>query len=499
MPKYNIPHLPVPDMTFVHGGQEVTRPITDHHPMLQNTAWGTIATLNLLNPGSRSPLFQTSGVRNLPKDGKIQMEAMAKYIYEMIGSGVEILVLQEVPPPKSKAFKVLIENLTALDKKHGFIDVTALKSQWLQTGKHTFGTSILYDPSKFTVTTQKPIPAIATRAAIYQLSALKDENRLIPIANIHGDHSKPEATIDFIRNFDGICLGDLSISEEGLSDLLVTDDNETALLSIKTPKLTIGSTVISMETADCILDNYSRTIYPEFIPEVARLVVKGGQNILDNFASYLNEKVPLQGIKLNTSKNLGDFSEIIITDEEIFQEYQQFTNQFETEKGLIQDEFIKKLLDLKHTIYNSKGSFSEVGLECYNSLFRVQNRFFENLSPGSSAKHINDDINEFRKFCENNVKIADKLMGHGWLYRAVEVLIKAVIGLFAGIGMILGVVIGQGVAKAEHRQGYKNTFFTWNKTKENKALDKFKDEVLGKDDEDQGLLDKDNMTPKKNI
>ena len=53
-------------------------------------------------------------------------------------------------------------------------------------------------------------------------------------------------------------------------------------------------------------------------------------------------------------------------------------------------------------------------------------------------------------------------------------LIKAVVGLFAGIGMVLGSLVGQGLAKSEHRQKFANTFFALNQTDESLALDEFK-------------------------
>ena len=97
-------------------------------------------------------------------------------------------------------------------------------------------------------------------------------------------------------------------------------------------------------------------------------------------------------------------------------------------------------------------------------------------------------MTDFRKTCADNIKIADKIMGHGWLYRAAEVLIKAVVGLFAGIGMILGSVLGQGLAKLEHREKFAQTFFTLNQNESSKALTEFKQETLGDSKENHGLL-----------
>ncbi len=84
-------------------------------------------------------------------------------------------------------------------------------------------------------------------------------------------------------------------------------------------------------------------------------------------------------------------------------------------------------------------------------------------------------------------------MGHGWLYRTAEVLIKAVVGLFAGIGMVLGSLVGQGLVKPDHRQKFVNTFFTFNQTEESQALDRFKQKMLGDENGDTGLISAQNF------
>ena len=86
-------------------------------------------------------------------------------------------------------------------------------------------------------------------------------------------------------------------------------------------------------------------------------------------------------------------------------------------------------------------------------------------------------IDDFRESCIADVEAADKILGHGWLYRSVEVLIKAVLGLFAGIGMALASFVGQGFLLSAHRQQFANTFFTFHQTDESRALDQFKKEI----------------------
>lgn len=68
-------------------------------------------------------------------------------------------------------------------------------------------------------------------------------------------------------------------------------------------------------------------------------------------------------------------------------------------------------------------------------------------------------------------------MGHGWLYRAVEVVLKAVIGLFAAIGMVIGMVANQGLLSKEHRQEYSNTFLSLHKSDSNVTFERFKENV----------------------
>ncbi|WP_131782486.1 hypothetical protein [Legionella gresilensis] len=86
MPNYHISSavskLDVRDISFHHNTAGlVTRPITDHPPIIQNTVWGAMATMNILHPGSAiAPLAQVNGVKTLPADGKEQMEQMAQYL-----------------------------------------------------------------------------------------------------------------------------------------------------------------------------------------------------------------------------------------------------------------------------------------------------------------------------------------------------------------------------------------------------------------------------------
>ncbi|STX52342.1 Uncharacterised protein [Legionella busanensis] len=83
MPNHHISptqvNLDVPEISFHHATAGlVTRPITDHPPMIQNTAWGAMATMNMLHPGSAiAPPAHVDGVDKLPADGREQMEQIA--------------------------------------------------------------------------------------------------------------------------------------------------------------------------------------------------------------------------------------------------------------------------------------------------------------------------------------------------------------------------------------------------------------------------------------
>jgi hypothetical protein len=173
------------------------------------------------------------------------------------------------------------------------------------------------------------------------------------------------------------------------------------------------------------------------------------------------------------------------------EEIQKKVSDFENKKREIQEQFIENLTKLERKInksdQNSTPSKTE-GARLHTTLLEKQEEFFKALTSNSTKKKLKDAIADFRKFCKENIEMADKIMGHGWLYRIVEVLIKAVVGLFAGIGMVLGSLVGQGLAKSEHRQKFANTFFTFNQTDESRALDKFKQEILGDEKEEPGCF-----------
>jgi hypothetical protein len=164
---------------------------------------------------------------------------------------------------------------------------------------------------------------------------------------------------------------------------------------------------------------------------------------------------------------------------------------FEKNKNAIQEEFKASLTALKDklgAITRDDEGLKEKGQILFDTLLMAQDKFFKELNTDSTGEEIALKITAFRKMCKEHLKIADKIMGHGWLYHTAEVVIKAVVGLFVGIGMVLGSVLGQGLAKSEHRKQFAKTFFTLNQNEHSQALNIFKQKILGDSEENQGSL-----------
>ncbi len=170
---------------------------------------------------------------------------------------------------------------------------------------------------------------------------------------------------------------------------------------------------------------------------------------------------------------------------------QKNKDDFENKKQAIQKEFLDSLTKLKSQLENltQNDIHSQTeGERLHSTLLHKQEEFFKALTSKSTEKDLQAAISDFRNFCKENIEIADKIMEHGWLYRIAEVLIKAVVGLFVSVGMVLGALAGQGLAKSEHRKKFANTFFTLNQAEESKVLDKFKQEILGHTEGDLGII-----------
>lgn len=259
--------LTVPTITFKNPDpphQKVTCSITDHPPLITDTHWGFVGTMNILHPGSPlAPPAHVRGITRLPWHGKAQMMAMAQYIYKMFEMGVGVLTLQEVPEPGFPNFNAFIDELTRLEKTNQthLIDVNAIKTQWLKTGTHQFGTTLLYNPQRFTLT-QRAKPALNDRAAEYALTH-QASGKLISVSNIHGDGaaSKQPETANYIDSCPELCLGDANLS------CFTTSKDLSILQSAEKATVTIDGQIYALNTYDIIQDKLSRQHDMGFQPD----------------------------------------------------------------------------------------------------------------------------------------------------------------------------------------------------------------------------------------
>lgn len=154
--------------------------------------------------------------------------------------------------------------------------------------------------------------------------------------------------------------------------------------------------------------------------------------------------------------------------------------EFESNKQKIQQSFCQKLNDLQRRVCKSyaKDSAEYVeGQRLYTTLLNAQTELFTTLSLTAAPGINKAAIEKFSKTCDNNADAANKIMGHGWLYRAGEVLIKALTILFASAGMILGMFGGRGLLSGDDRSYFSNTFFAFNETQGSKSIHQFKEDV----------------------
>jgi hypothetical protein len=144
--------------------------------------------------------------------------------------------------------------------------------------------------------------------------------------------------------------------------------------------------------------------------------------------------------------------------------------QFSIEKIKIQHEFKNSLNLLKKHI-------SPEATLVYARLHTAQRELFSQLAPDANKNTVRLALKRFLRECEKNVNEADALMGYGWTYRITEILVKGILGFFAGAAMILGAMAGQGVLNEKHRRKYKDTFFTLDKSTGCLALETFNQQL----------------------
>lgn len=126
------------------------------------------------------------------------------------------------------------------------------------------------------------------------------------------------------------------------------------------------------------------------------------------------------------------------------------------------------------------------------NLLSLQENLFKKLTINSTVTDLNEALTAFNKDCLKHVDVANKIMGHGWLYKSIEIVIKAILAVFAGIGMSLGMIVGRGWLNAEDRKSFKNQFCLFNQTPANKQIESFEKEreKLNNDLENMSLFSK---------
>lgn len=180
------------------------------------------------------------------------------------------------------------------------------------------------------------------------------------------------------------------------------------------------------------------------------------------------------GIDLRSDSKKAQISTITISNPEVYQKYINYREmEFNNIKNEAQTLFNTQLDELKSKLDLTQKPDGDL----YVILSNAGINLFNNLSSTSTQNQVNLEINNFCKICEENTKAADKIMGHGWIFRVAEIIVKAIGGFFVGIGMVIGAFAGQGLAKAEHRQAYNDTFFTLHQTDKTKAINTFQSHV----------------------
>src|ERR1700722_6572741 len=108
--------VPTFTATFPDGESRDNFPISDHDPVVAQTAFGTMVSHNMWCPGSPiAPKIKPDGILTL--NSRInQMNAMADYYFKMAVAGVQGFALQEVPNPyeSNSGFEVLNNRLKTL-------------------------------------------------------------------------------------------------------------------------------------------------------------------------------------------------------------------------------------------------------------------------------------------------------------------------------------------------------------------------------------------------
>jgi hypothetical protein len=173
----------------------------------------------------------------------------------------------------------------------------------------------------------------------------------------------------------------------------------------------------------------------------------------------------------------------------------QIESQFEAQIRQIQQR-----LQLAFAQYRERVGSDDKAEAILSTLDNAQGQLFEGLKATSTREEIQQLFSDFTGAVKDYVSDVDRVMGHGYLYKAAEVTLKAVVGLFAALGMAVGGLITAvtagfvkaGVGNEGHRQAFAGTFFSMNKTDSQQAARAFKDEIIGKD-ENPGIVSEESL------
>lgn len=229
---------------------ERTLPITDHDPVVADTALGRIVSLNIWGPGTRMAsaslkMSEAQVVRLDPTYEQERIKVMAQYLFDMATKGsVQAFALQEMP-------------LGALFKQQLNLELAALCNQYnaknkgkpvdlqftvvTQTeDKSTVGTCMLYNANAVKVTPSFGYPQVS-RHSSYKIESLVAMGPAVEftLTNIHGNYNDTTGVATLVQQRvtagEMVC-GDLNIPKDNLwvSDLKELNTNGKAAGHSKT-------------------------------------------------------------------------------------------------------------------------------------------------------------------------------------------------------------------------------------------------------------------------
>jgi hypothetical protein len=201
--------------------------ITDHDPLIIETAVGLMACINIWCPETpiAPSLNPTEGKGVLTPASQIeQMKRIAQYLFDLATTGVVCFSLQEVPNPKHHTFTLLSSELKKLCDSHNLKSNNAppimLELQhWSSTSGTRSGTCVLVDTHKLSVSPKQlksKIPEMNGRFSCFEIQDKNNRNIKFDLYDIHGDFKNQNSTADFVLacvKQGAMVCGDLNITD----------------------------------------------------------------------------------------------------------------------------------------------------------------------------------------------------------------------------------------------------------------------------------------------